>query len=939
MSRPSSSASSHRPPTSTSSRAPPPIHTQTQTTVTVPFTPRPKHQSRDKLQGEHEFAQIVQNLASVRKIPKEVVRAELEAGGTGLDLGHGEDEVDPDRHLPAASSSTADKGKQRADAPDRYSSVHARAQGHGQHPRTGSTEIDDQDDVGSGGAPPLTGHGRYGRNINGHGARPGSGLGSGAVVAMEERKLDGVPLVVQEAWVCEDLRFVLQGVQGELITFAPDYDHTDEVQRLRGVRWKIDPSLDRSLRNMVEKILPLATFFTAVTAFLDLRNDTAYGMVNHALASGIRGVLRDYHILTAKLESLYLTSPDFTLQSAFRHLHPTLHILSLLYALCLALDNDPFPEFPDSGDEESEQGDGNEDMRDLAAELGLDLQQLGMASKKQLAREAASGNIMGGEVLGVILERAAATSGDPAAHSLYSSVLLHASQPYARILIKWITTGTLKDPYGEFLIKEDPRINKGQLVYDYSEDYWEQRYTLRDGSSLANLVKSYSDAPAQAFVPVCRPGTNRLPGGECIPPFLEPWKFKILLAGKYLNVIKECGIEIADWEAQDNIVAAHAEGALIRMDQPKFYQRIETAYFHSNKTLLDLILRDKQLITNLKSMKHFFFLDQSEFLNQFFDNAHAELKKTASHASMTKIQSLLYMAVSNPGSASSTDPHKEQLRAVLSDQRLYDHLLGIASKKAGEGILAAINVPTENKVDKIKEKDKPITTIEALSLDFDVQFPLSLVISRKTITRYQFIFRFLLNLRYLEFSLANLWSEHKTPIWRKSTGSSDIERYKRRIFVLRAQMMQWVQHMLAYVTGDVLETRWKKLEDKLSKVSTIDQLLRDHVEYLDTCLKECTLTEGKLISGTLKIVDIISGFITHHTFFTKILNLFNADPSEESTEGRIAQRWALFNQFDRHFRHFSSAHLDIVTFMASSEQPALLALVVRLTPLHDQDGK
>jgi hypothetical protein len=87
-------------------------------------------------------------------------------------------------------------------------------------------------------------------------------------------------------------------------------------------------------------------------------------------------------------------------------------------------------------------------------------------------------------------------------------------------------------------------------------------------------VKSYSDAPAQAFVPVCRPGTNRLPGGECIPPFLEPWKFKILLAGKYLNVIKECGIEIADWEAQDNIVAAHAEGALIRMDQPKYVRSI-----------------------------------------------------------------------------------------------------------------------------------------------------------------------------------------------------------------------------------------------------------------------------------------------------------------------------------------------------------------------------
>jgi gamma-tubulin complex component 2 len=75
-----------------------------------------------------------------------------------------------------------------------------------------------------------------------------------------------------------------------------------------------------------------------------------------------------------------------------------------------------------------------------------------------------------------------------------------------------------------------------------------------------------------------------------------------------------------------------------------------------------------------------------------------------------------------------------------------------------------------------------------------------------------------------------------------------MESWKRRIFVLRAMMLQWVQHMLGFVTGDVLETRWKKLEEKLSKVSTIDQLLRDHVDYLDTCLKECTLTSDKLIT-------------------------------------------------------------------------------------------
>jgi gamma-tubulin complex component 2 len=46
-------------------------------------------------------------------------------------------------------------------------------------------------------------------------------------------------------------------------------------------------------------------------------------------------------------------------------------------------------------------------------------------------------------------------------------------------------------------------------------------------------------------VPAPRGVSNRLPGGACIPPLLEGWKHKILLAGKYLNVIRECGMELA----------------------------------------------------------------------------------------------------------------------------------------------------------------------------------------------------------------------------------------------------------------------------------------------------------------------------------------------------------------------------------------------------------
>lgn len=47
-----------------------------------------------------------------------------------------------------------------------------------------------------------------------------------------------------------------------------------------------------------------------------------------------------------------------------------------------------------------------------------------------------------------------------------------------------------------------------------------------------------------------------------MPPLLEGWKHKILLAGKYLNVIRECGIEI-------NRDQKHSEDEIFSMDDEK----------------------------------------------------------------------------------------------------------------------------------------------------------------------------------------------------------------------------------------------------------------------------------------------------------------------------------------------------------------------------------
>ena len=87
-------------------------------------------------------------------------------------------------------------------------------------------------------------------------------------------------------------------------------------------------------------------------------------------------------------------------------------------------------------------------------------------------------------------------------------------------------------------------------------------FQLRDGSTLSAPSKRH-----QAGVPPPRSVGGRLPGGACVPPLLEGWKHKILLAGKYLNVIRECGIEISR-------ARSHSEDEDLYMDDEKLVVKL-----------------------------------------------------------------------------------------------------------------------------------------------------------------------------------------------------------------------------------------------------------------------------------------------------------------------------------------------------------------------------
>lgn len=251
------------------------------------------------------------------------------------------------------------------------------------------------------------------------------------------------------------------------------------------------------------------------------------------------------------------------------------------------------------------------------------------------------------------------------------------------------------------------------------------------------------------------------------------------------------------------------------------------------------------LPARLRSLKHYFFLDRSDFFSYFLELAGPELGKPAKKVNVGKLQSLLDLALRQPGSIAASDPFKEDVKVQMNEVGLTKWLMRVVSVS---GIDEGATLEEQRAPVASIEDDKLMIGFNALELDYSVPFPLSLVISRKTVLRYQLLFRYLLSLRHLETLLVQAWQDHnKLYTWKHKSEYPQVELWKRRVWTLRARMLVFVQQLLYFCTSEVVEPNWNALMRRLGEVKTVDELMQDHVDFLDTCLKECMLTNSKLL--------------------------------------------------------------------------------------------
>lgn len=326
-----------------------------------------------------------------------------------------------------------------------------------------------------------------------------------------------------------------------------------------------------------------------------------------------------------------------------------------------------------------------------------------------------SASCKGGPVLSLLHDRAQSLTGDDKAQELCLHLTQAAAVPYFDIMEQWIYKGIVHDPYQEFMVEDHKTVEKEQLSKEYNDSYWESRYTI---------------------------------ASEKIPSFLEHVAMKILNSGKYLNVIHECGVEISYPGATELIYSLHDK---------QYVELIEQAFVFASKKLLDLLINEHNLLGRLTSIKHYFLLEQGDYLVHFMDMAFDELKKKTSDIQITRLESLLELALRT--SVAVSDPFKDDLQAILSSFDLTTQLFHIMSiqpdidTSSRKRSSASFPLPDPSTLN--------LTGLEAFSLDYNVGWPLSLIINRKALTKYQLLFRHLFYCKHIERQLCAAWLSRK----------------------------------------------------------------------------------------------------------------------------------------------------------------------------------
>jgi len=536
--------------------------------------------------------------------------------------------------------------------------------------------------------------------------------------------------------------------------------------------------------------------------------------------------------------------------------------------------------------------------------------------------------------------------GDEQAHILFNRLLGRASQPYVNILNRWLEKGELDDPYGEFMIVQNQNHNhqgggggdnfqhRPDVTYMNSREDWNNWFSVQDKHILGKMFPDSSSYGYQLLRGTAAQATST-------PNDMDDTIRKVLTAGKYWNAIALCysrnemlkqshaSIEIGTAAS----VASAAAVVMYNMSSVEISRCIDTRYERASKTFLNVLMADYHLIDNLRFMRKYFLLDQGDFFVHFLDMAEDELLQKLSDVKRGRVESWMNMSIQhcNLSEGVSTnsvgpqhlhDPTKSQQYRFAFGEPFNSISSSLRCDFATQSLVDQLNIlyASDGGIDSQEPRtpsrhvyggpNKGLTGVDAFMLDFNqIPSPLSLILSRKTISNYQLLFRHLFLAKHVERRLFGTWLDHQTikeyQTLRKDLGPT---------YCLRQRMLHFMQNFVYYMMFEVIEPNWIIMESKIQgndecvvdelkqtskfqQIRTVDDILSIHDEFLIKTLKECLLTNHGLIKALTKLMTACLLFSDQMRLFMETTGIVH-EQSMIATEERQRRQLSMFNYND-----------------------------------------
>lgn len=417
-----------------------------------------------------------------------------------------------------------------------------------------------------------------------------------------------------------------------------------------------------------------------------------------------------------------------------------------------------------------------------------------------LVGDISSRQATGGATLSILHDRLAHCGGNIKSEKILQFIVEQAAKPFFETLSAWLFRGVIIDPTKDFFVEDHEVLDKDSLPLEYNDDYWEKRYCLR---------------------------LDKIPG------FLHKYADTILRTGKYLNVIQQCD-KSAQWAALQ---------PLQYLTNPEHYLPIiDKAHSFASALLLNLLVKDRDLIGHLRSMKKYFLMEQGDFLVQFLDLCEKELSQPVDQVEPARLDSLLELALRT--SSANYDQYKDNLCVALLP---YDLMFQM-------GKILAIDTAEEQEFQSCDTS--LLSGMDAFAFGYQVEWPVSLVLNHKALAQYQMLFRHLFYCKHIERLLSAVW------ITNKSTKFLPGDAFKvyHPSFGLRQKMLNLIQNLSYYMMVEVVEPAWHSLLGSLATCTTVDDVLAKHGDFLNSCLHDCLLSSPQLLGTVKKLLGVFADF-------------------------------------------------------------------------------